>query len=141
MHKTVNFENAWKNSIEQFRNHVRRFILQSWNFLSFQIEWKRIVMKLTINKIYLLDSKSFHEIIVSCFSVQMEKYAHICNVILGIIKAHYNIVKTRPSNVKYGNINAIAMGPTHTWPIQRCHHCKLIIHLTLPTLCICEKLE
>ena len=29
------------------------------------------------------------------------------------IKAHYNIVETRPSNVNCGNINAIAMGPTH----------------------------
>ena len=36
------------------------------------------------------------------------------NVILRIIKAHYNIVKTRSSNVNCGNINAIAMGPTHT---------------------------
>ena len=35
------------------------------------------------------------------------------DVILGIIKAHYNIVKTRPSNVNCWNINAIAMGPTH----------------------------
>ena len=34
----------------------------------------------------------------------MKKYAHRRNVILGIIKAHYNIVKTRPSNV-----NGIAM--------------------------------
>ena len=35
----------------------------------------------------------------------------IRNVILGIIKAHYNIVKTSLSNVNCGNINAIAMGP------------------------------
>ena len=41
----------------------------------------------------------------------MEKYGHRRNVILGIIIAHYNIVKTRPSNVNCGNINAIAMGP------------------------------
>ena len=41
---------------------------------------------------------------------QMEKYAHRRNVILGIIKAHYNIVKTGPSNVNYGKTNAIAMG-------------------------------
>ena len=27
------------------------------------------------------------------------------------MKVHYNIVKTRPSNVKWGKINAIAMGP------------------------------
>ena len=47
------------------------------------------------------------------FSYQMEKYAYRCNVILGIIKAHYNIVKTRPSNVNCGNINAITMGSTH----------------------------
>ena len=33
---------------------------------------------------------------------QMEKYAHKRNVILGIIKAHYNIVKARPSDVNYG---------------------------------------
>ena len=44
---------------------------------------------------------------------QMDKCAHKRNVILGIIKAHNNIVKTRPSNVNCGNINAIAMGPTH----------------------------
>ena len=44
---------------------------------------------------------------------QMEKYAHRRNVILGITKAHYNIVKTRPSNVNCGNISVIAMGPTH----------------------------
>ena len=43
----------------------------------------------------------------------MEKYADRRNVILGIIKSHYNIVKTRPSNVNCGNINAIAMWPTH----------------------------
>ena len=41
---------------------------------------------------------------------QMEKYAHRRNDILGIIKAHYNILKTRPSNVNCWNINAIAMG-------------------------------
>ena len=35
------------------------------------------------------------------------------NVILGILKAHYNIVKTRASNVNCGNINAIAMEPSH----------------------------
>ena len=44
---------------------------------------------------------------------QIEKYAHRRNVILGITKAYYNIVKTRPSNVNCGNINAIAMEPTH----------------------------
>ena len=32
---------------------------------------------------------------------------------LGIIKAHYDIVKTRPSNVNCGNVNAIAIGLTH----------------------------
>ena len=42
---------------------------------------------------------------------QMEKCAQGCNV--GIIKAHSNIVKTRPSNVNSGNINVIALGPTH----------------------------
>ena len=42
-------------------------------------------------------------------------------------KAHYNIVKTRPSNVNCGNINVIAMGPTHVWSIQRCHHREFII--------------
>ena len=47
------------------------------------------------------------------FSHQMEKYAYRCNAILGIIKAHYNIVKTRPFNVNSGNINVIAMEPTH----------------------------
>ena len=36
------------------------------------------------------------------------------DAILGIIKVHYNIVKTRPSNVNGGNINVIAMGPAHT---------------------------
>ena len=30
-----------------------------------------------------------------------------------IIKAHSNIVKTRPSNVNCGNVNATAIGPTH----------------------------
>ena len=44
------------------------------------------------------------------------------HVILGIIKAHYNTVKTSPSNVNCGNINAIAMDPTHVWQIQRYHH-------------------
>ena len=39
----------------------------------------------------------------------MEKYAHRRNVFLGIIEAHYNIVKTRPSNVNCGSINAMAM--------------------------------
>ena len=43
---------------------------------------------------------------------QMEKYTHRRNVILEIMKAHYNIVKTRPSNFNCWNINAIAMGPT-----------------------------
>ena len=43
------------------------------------------------------------------------------NAILGIIKTHYNIVKTRPSYVNCGNINAIAMGFAHAWPVQRCH--------------------
>ena len=43
---------------------------------------------------------------------QREKYAHRHNVILGIIKALYNIVKTRPSYVNCWNINAIAMDPT-----------------------------
>ena len=57
----------------------------------------------------------------------MEKYAHRHNVILGITKAHYSIVKTRPSNVNCGDINVIAMGLTHPWPIQRCHHCKFMI--------------
>ena len=52
----------------------------------------------------------------------MEKYANRRNVILGIKKAHYNIVKTGPSNVNCGNINAIAMEPTHAWSVQRCHH-------------------
>ena len=56
---------------------------------------------------------------------QMEKYAHFRNVILGIIKAHYNIVKT--SNVNCVNINAISMEPTHAWPVQRCHHRKFMI--------------
>ena len=45
---------------------------------------------------------------------QTEKYAHKRYVTVGITKAHYNIVKTRPSNVNCGKINAIAMGPTHT---------------------------
>ena len=35
------------------------------------------------------------------------------NVILGIIKTYCNIVKTRPSNVNYGNINAIALGSNY----------------------------
>ena len=56
-----------------------------------------------------------------------EKYAHRRNVILGIIKAHYNIVKTRPSYVNCGNINAVAMGPTHAWSVQRCHRREFII--------------
>ena len=34
----------------------------------------------------------------------MKKYAHRRNDILGIIKARYNIVKTRPSNVNCGGI-------------------------------------
>ena len=42
---------------------------------------------------------------------QKDKCGHRRNVILGIIKAHYNIVKTRPSNVNSLNINVIAMGP------------------------------
>ena len=40
-------------------------------------------------------------------------------MILGIIKAHHNIVKTRPSNVNCGNTNVIAIGPTRAWPVQR----------------------
>ena len=44
----------------------------------------------------------------------MEKYA-----IFGIIKVHYNIVETRPSNVNCGNINAIAIGPAHAWPEKK----------------------
>ena len=43
----------------------------------------------------------------------MGKWAHRCNVILGIIKAQYDIVETRRSYVNCGNINAIAMGPNH----------------------------
>ena len=42
---------------------------------------------------------------------QMRKCAHRSNVIVRIIKAHYNIVKTRPSNVDCGKINAIAISP------------------------------
>ena len=42
----------------------------------------------------------------------MEKNTHKHNVMYGIIKALYNIVKTRPTNINCGNINAIAMGPT-----------------------------
>ena len=34
-------------------------------------------------------------------NIQMEIYAHRRNVILGIIKTQYNIVKTRPSNVNW----------------------------------------
>ena len=60
---------------------------------------------------------------------QMEEYANRRNVILGIIKAHYNIVKTRPSNVKCGNINAIAVKPTHAWTVQGGHHRKFMILL------------
>ena len=55
------------------------------------------------------------------------KYAHRHNAILGIIKAHYNIVKTRPSLVNCGNINTMAMGPTHARPVQRFHHHEFII--------------
>ena len=51
---------------------------------------------------------------VTKVKLKMEKHAHRRSDILGIIKAHYNIVKTRPSDVNCGNINAIAMGPTHT---------------------------
>ena len=40
---------------------------------------------------------------------QKEKYAHRRNVTFGLIKAHYNIEETRPSNVNCGNI-------THAWP-------------------------
>ena len=61
------------------------------------------------------------------FLQQMEKYAHRHNVILGIIKAHHNIVKTRPSNFNCGNINAIAMWPTHARTVQRCHHREFMI--------------
>ena len=57
----------------------------------------------------------------------MEKYVHRRNVILGIIEAHYNVVKNRPSYVNYGNINAITMGPTHALSVQRCHHREFII--------------
>ena len=49
----------------------------------------------------------------ACGRDEMEKYALGRNVILGIIKTYYNIVKTRPSNVNCTNINAIAMGSTH----------------------------
>ena len=46
--------------------------------------------------------------------VQIEKCADRRNVTLGIIKAHYNIVKTRPShNVNCRNTNAVVTGPTH----------------------------
>ena len=57
----------------------------------------------------------------------MEKYTHICNVILGIIKAHFNIVKTSSTKGNYGIINTIAMGSTHALPLQRCHHHKFMI--------------
>ena len=40
------------------------------------------------------------------FLRQNEKYTHRRNVILGIIKAHFNVVKTRPANVNCGKINA-----------------------------------
>ena len=53
-------------------------------------------------------------------------YWLLCNVILGIIKAHYGIANTRPSDVNCANINVIAMGPTHTWPVQRCLHREFI---------------
>ena len=54
-----------------------------------------------------------HAFICQSQVLQTEKYAHRRNVILGIIEAHYNIVKTRPSIVNCGNINVIAKGPTH----------------------------
>ena len=63
------------------------------------------------------------------FQMHMKKYAHRRNVILRIIKTHYYIVKTRPSNVNCENINAIGMGPTHARPVQSCHHHKFIILL------------
>ena len=58
---------------------------------------------------------------------EMEKYTHRRNAILGIIKVHCNILKTRPSNVCRGNINATAVGPTHVWSVQRCNHREFII--------------
>ena len=36
-------------------------------------------------------------------------------------------MKTKPSNVNCGNINAIAMGSTHAWSVQRYHHREFII--------------
>ena len=58
---------------------------------------------------------------------QMEEYAHRRNVILEIIKAHYNIMSTRPSNVNCGNINVIAMGPNRAWIVLRCHPREFMI--------------
>ena len=46
--------------------------------------------------------------------LQMQNYAHRRNVILRIIKAQFNIVKTRPPYVNCADINGFAMGPTHS---------------------------
>ena len=66
-----------------------------------------------LNVIYLkLKCSTNHTNVANGTTFQMEKYAHCRNGILGIVEAHHNIGKTRPSNVNCGNINAIAMGPT-----------------------------
>ena len=66
--------------------------------------------------------------ICEILSDQKKKYAHRRNVILGIIKAHYNIVKTRPSNVNCRN----AIEPIHARLPQRCHHSEFIILFISP---------
>ena len=60
-------------------------------------------------------------------SHSQEKYAHRRNAIYRNHKSSFNIVKTRPSCVNCGNINVIAMGPTHAWSVQRCHHREFMI--------------
>ena len=65
------------------------------------------------NKNFRFDCLFVFTLLCHNTDARLKKCAHRHNVILGIIKADYNIVKTRPSNFNNGNINVIEMGPTH----------------------------
>ena len=63
-----------------------------------------------------------------CFDFrQKEKCANRRICILGIIKTHCNVVKTRPSYVECGNINAIAMSSSRIYDSFHFLICLLLV--------------
>ena len=107
------------NNISVFVFKTRNCVtLYGWNFLPYIKQNLFIYINYIHKKVKNTSVREFRNTIPGFVNQQMEKYAHRDNVILGIIIAHYNIVNTRSSNVYCVNINAIATGPTHAWPVQ-----------------------